>query len=37
MQVRLMRYLSAHPNIISMYDLAADSADDEMYIVMVRL
>jgi len=36
-EVRLMRFLSRHPNIISMYDLFADPADDTLYIVMELL
>lgn len=36
-EVRLMRYLSAHPNIITMHDLFADIGDDELYIVMELL
>ena len=36
-EVRLMRYLSAHPNIITMHDLFADVGDDELYIVMELL
>jgi serine/threonine protein kinase len=37
-EIRLMRYLSAHPNIISMYDLfCGDAADDELYICMELL
>ncbi len=36
-EIRLMRNLGAHPNIIKMFDLFADAADDEMYIVMELL
>mmetsp|Transcript_41100 Transcript_41100/g.109652 ORF Transcript_41100/g.109652 Transcript_41100/m.109652 type:complete len:241 (+) Transcript_41100:121-843(+) len=36
-EVRLMRYLSAHPNIITMHDLFAETANDELYIVMELL
>ena len=29
-EIRLMRYLSAHPNIISMHDLFCEVADDTL-------
>ena len=35
-EVRLMRYLSAHPNIITMFDLFT-GGDDELYVVMELL
>ena len=30
-EVRLMRYLSAHPNIITMHDLFAETANERSY------
>ena len=33
-EVRLMRYLGKHPNIISLKDLCVNTDDDELYVVM---
>ncbi|KAG5187265.1 kinase-like domain-containing protein [Tribonema minus] len=36
-EIRLMRYLGVHPNIISLEDVAVREFDDELYIVMELL
>jgi serine/threonine protein kinase len=36
-EIRLMRYLGAHPNIISLEDVAVREYEDELYIVMELL
>ena len=36
-EVRIMRYLGQHPNIISLKDLSIDSRLDELYIIMELL
>ena len=33
-EVRLMRYLGKHPNIITLKDLCVNTDDDELYVVM---
>ena len=33
-EVRLMRYLGKHPNIISLKDLCVNTDDDELYVIM---
>eukprot|EP00936_MAST-01D_sp_MAST-1D-sp1_P002094 g2094.t1 len=33
-EIRMMRYLGVHPNVISLFDLQASERRDELYIVM---
>jgi serine/threonine protein kinase len=33
-EIRMMRWLGKHPNIISLKDLCVNPADDELYVVM---
>ena len=33
-EIRLMRHLGRHPNIISLKDLVVNAAEDELYVVM---
>lgn len=36
-EIRLMRYLGEHNNIITMRDLVVHEAEDELYIIMELL